>query len=79
MAQQQQVAAQPRAQAHAVGPPQLRRLAKQAFDSYVPPHVQQRPWTPPTWGGIKAVFRRYIHTPGLPIRRWALSYTREVC
>ena len=56
----------------------VRRLAKETFDFYVPPHVQARERRLPTWGELGAAFKKHVHVPGLPIRHWARTYTREV-
>lgn len=56
----------------------VRRLAKQIFDTYVPPHVQARSWAPPTWADLQAGFRKHMHLPGLPVRHWVRTYTLQV-
>jgi hypothetical protein len=58
--------------------PFLRRLAKQTFDTYVPPHVQRRERRLPTRADLQAAFRQHIHMPGLTIRHWARHYTLQV-
>ncbi len=58
--------------------PFLRRLAKRTFDTYVPPHVQQRKRSWPTRADAQAFFRQHIQLPGLPIRHWARRYTSQV-